>query len=152
MVILALVMTRLKLSPADHRPLREKLPDALIAVVGGAGFGLFLLSIVQRPFDPVLSDFFERYCYAVSKNVGAMIDSPVRDRLGDLTQPVLVLFGERDRLIPNPYLHGGWTDDVAAIGREEIPGSEVLLLPECGHFVQFEKFEETNAAVLNFLD
>jgi pimeloyl-ACP methyl ester carboxylesterase len=95
---------------------------------------------------------FERYCYAVSKNVGAMIDSPVRDRLGELTMPVLVLFGERDNLIPNRYLHGGWTAEVADIGREEIPGSEVLLLPECGHFVQFEKFEETNAAVLDFLN
>src|SRR5690606_4597539 len=28
-VILALVMTRLKLTPRDHRPLREKIPDGL---------------------------------------------------------------------------------------------------------------------------
>ncbi|MBO0903288.1 putative monovalent cation/H+ antiporter subunit A [Jiella sonneratiae] len=65
-VILALVMTRLKLSPADHRPWREKLPDALLAAGGGAGFGVFLLAIAQRPFDPVLSDFFERYSYAIA--------------------------------------------------------------------------------------
>jgi pimeloyl-ACP methyl ester carboxylesterase len=95
---------------------------------------------------------FERYCYAVSKNVGAMINAPVRERLGEIKQPTLVLFGERDRLIPNPYLHGGWTGDVAAIGRDEIPGSEVKLLPDCGHFVQFEKSAETNAAVLEFLN
>ena len=94
---------------------------------------------------------FERYCYAVSKNVGAMIDAPVRERLGEISQPVLVLFGERDGLIPNPYLHGGWTHEVADIGRAEIPGSTVKLLPECGHFAQFEKFEETNAAVRAFL-
>ncbi|TFF25650.1 putative monovalent cation/H+ antiporter subunit A [Jiella endophytica] len=65
-VILALVMTRLRLSPADHRPWRETLPDAALATAGGAGFGLFLLSITQRPFDPVLSDFFERYSYAIA--------------------------------------------------------------------------------------
>ena len=65
-VILALVMTRLKLSPADHRPLREKLPDALLALGGGAGFGLFLLAVVQTPFDSTLSDFFERYSYAIA--------------------------------------------------------------------------------------
>ncbi|MBO0663531.1 putative monovalent cation/H+ antiporter subunit A [Jiella sp. MQZ9-1] len=65
-VILALVMTRLKLSPADHRPWRETLPDAAIAAAGGAGFGLFLLSITQRPFDPLLSSFFERYSYAIA--------------------------------------------------------------------------------------
>jgi len=94
---------------------------------------------------------FERYCYAVSKNVGAMIGSPVRDRLGEIRQPVLVLFGEMDRLIPNPYLHGGWTKEVAEIGREEIPDSRLEVFPECGHFAQFEKFEETNRAVREFL-
>lgn len=94
---------------------------------------------------------FDRYCYAVSKNVGAMIDAPVRDRLGELKQPVLVLFGENDALIPNPYLHGGWTRDVADIGSEEIPNATVWLIPECGHFVQFEKDGETNQAVLEFL-
>ena len=65
-VILALVMTRLKLSVGDHRPWREVLPDAALALGGGAGFALFLLSIVQRPFDAKLSDFFERYSYAVA--------------------------------------------------------------------------------------
>ena len=65
-VILALVMTRLKLSVADHRPWREVLPDAALALGGGAGFGLLLLSIVQRPFDPLLSDFFERFSYQIA--------------------------------------------------------------------------------------
>ena len=65
-VILALAITRLKLSPTDHRPTREKLPDAALAAAAGAGFGLFLLAVVQRPFDSVLSDFFERYSYAIA--------------------------------------------------------------------------------------
>ena len=41
---------------------------------------------------------------------------------------------------------------MAAIGDLEIPGSKVVLLPECGHFVQFEKADETNAEVLDFLN
>ncbi|MDY8108370.1 putative monovalent cation/H+ antiporter subunit A [Fulvimarina sp. 2208YS6-2-32] len=65
-VILALVMTRLKLQPSDHRPLAQKLPDATIAVLAGIGFGLFLLAVVQAPFDRTLSDFFERYSYAIA--------------------------------------------------------------------------------------
>ena len=65
-VILALVMTRLRLSAADHRPLRESLPDAVLAIAGGAGFGLFLLAVTQRPFDASLSDFFERYSYTIA--------------------------------------------------------------------------------------
>jgi multicomponent Na+:H+ antiporter subunit A len=65
-VILTLAMTRLKLSVADHRPLRDKLQAGLLALGAGAGFGLFLLAIAQRPFDRTLSDFFEQYSYAIA--------------------------------------------------------------------------------------
>lgn len=94
---------------------------------------------------------FERYCYAVALNVGAMLDEPVLDRLEDIKQPVLVLFGENDNLIPNRYLHGGYTADIANQGMAGLPNAQLEMIPECGHFVQFEKPEETNAAVLDFL-
>ncbi len=57
-VILALVMTRLRLSPADHRPTGQKLLDFSIASVCGAGLGLLLMRVVEVPFDPTLSTFF----------------------------------------------------------------------------------------------
>ncbi len=57
-VILALVMTRLRLSAADHRGTGEKLVDMTIAILGGLGFGLLLLKITQLPFDASLTDFF----------------------------------------------------------------------------------------------
>jgi pimeloyl-ACP methyl ester carboxylesterase len=94
---------------------------------------------------------FDEYCYAVSRNVAAMIDEPTSGRLGEITQPVLVVFAENDGLIPNPYLHGGRTSKVADIARSEIPGCELLLVPECGHFVQFERPDVVNPAVLEFL-
>lgn len=94
---------------------------------------------------------FEDYCYAVTRNVAAMIDQPVHSRLDEIMVPTLILFGENDALIPNPYLHGGRTRDVATIGETEIPDSELVLIPGCGHFVQFEKPDETNAAVRGFL-
>ncbi|HPF34813.1 MAG TPA: alpha/beta hydrolase [Candidatus Krumholzibacteria bacterium] len=96
------------------------------------------------------SDFMD-YCYAVSRNVSAMIDGPVWSRLGEIAQPTLILFGENDALIPNPYLHGGWTRDVAAIGEREIPRSELVMVPECGHFVQFERPEYVNERVAGFV-
>lgn len=94
---------------------------------------------------------FPRYCYAVAENVGAMLDEPVLERLGEITQPTLVLFGENDNLIPNRFLHGGRTAVVAAAGTAQIPGARLELLAECGHFVQFEKPEQTNAAILELL-
>ena len=93
---------------------------------------------------------FDRYCYAVAENVEAMLDEPVLDRLGEIAQPTLVLFGKNDNLIPNRFLHGGHTADVAVSGAEQIPGAELVLVEKCGHFVQFEKPEETNAEVLRF--
>lgn len=94
---------------------------------------------------------FERYCYAVSKNVEAMIKGYVYDKLDKISQPTLVLWGENDQLIPNRFLHAGWTRDIAAIGEREIPDNKTILFPDCGHFVQFEKAAETNQAIIDFL-
>lgn len=57
-VILALAMTRLKLSPADHRPPMERAVDLSIAGLCGIGFGVLLLKVSQVPFNPELSEFF----------------------------------------------------------------------------------------------
>ena len=57
-VILALVMTRLRLSPADHRPGGEKAIDLTVAALCGLGFGLMLLRVTQVPFDDTLTQFF----------------------------------------------------------------------------------------------
>ena len=94
---------------------------------------------------------FDRYCYAVSKNVQAMIDGYVYDRLDQITQSTLILWGENDELIPNRFLHAGWTKDIAKIGEQEIPNNKTMLFPKCGHFLQFEKPIETNQAILEFI-
>ncbi len=60
-VILTLVMTRLRLSPSDKRPLVQVLPDAAIAIACGLGIMLFLLKVTQASFDTSLTDFFERF-------------------------------------------------------------------------------------------
>ncbi|WP_182084948.1 putative monovalent cation/H+ antiporter subunit A [Aureimonas sp. ME7] len=64
--ILALVMTRLRLMPADRRPWGKILSEAGLAVAGGAGLGLFLLAVTQRPFDPSLATFYETYAYTIA--------------------------------------------------------------------------------------
>jgi pimeloyl-ACP methyl ester carboxylesterase len=94
---------------------------------------------------------FEKYCYAVAKSVHGMVDQPVINLIDRITQPTLIVFGENDNLIPNPYLHGGKTEDIAKIGNEKIKGSKLVIIPECGHFAQYEKYNEFNNAVLEFL-
>lgn len=94
---------------------------------------------------------FEKYCYAVSKNVTSMIDEPVWDKLELISHPTLIIFGENDGLIPNPYLHGGNTVTIGNIGKETIPDSKLVMIPKCGHFAQFEKYEIVNQEIIDFI-
>jgi multicomponent Na+:H+ antiporter subunit A len=65
-VILALVMTRLKLDPTDHRATAEKLADMTIAGFCGAGLCLLLMRVTQAPFDDTLTQFFNTYSYTIA--------------------------------------------------------------------------------------
>ena len=94
---------------------------------------------------------FDNYCYTVVRSVNGMVDQPVYDFLQSIKQETLIIFGENDNLIPNPYLNAGFTEDVADIGKERIPNSKLVMISSCGHFLQFEKPDEFNKAVLDFL-
>ena len=78
-------------------------------------------------------------------------DQPVFEFLPDIKQPSLVIFGENDNLIPNRFLNPGFTKDVALKGHEKLPNSELVMLPNCGHFAQFEKSAEINESISKFL-
>jgi multicomponent Na+:H+ antiporter subunit A len=87
-VILALVMTRLRLSPTDHRPGAEKVVDVTIATACGCAFGLLLLKVTQLPFDPTLSEFFETNARVIAhgRNIVNVIIVDFRglDTLGEI--------------------------------------------------------------------
>ena len=94
---------------------------------------------------------FEDYTYAVWRNVAAMLDGPTHERLEEVQEPTLIIFGEQDRLIPNPYLHGGWTRDVAERGHALIEDSKLIMLPDTGHMTMFERPDAVNEAILDFV-
>ncbi|MBO9628221.1 MAG: putative monovalent cation/H+ antiporter subunit A [Shinella sp.] len=87
-VILALVMTRLELTPRDHRPLREKIPDAVIAIACGLGFALYLLKVTQGRFDTALTDFFNLYSKTIAHGANVVnviiVDFRGTDTLGEI--------------------------------------------------------------------
>jgi len=87
-VILALVMTRLKLTPSDHRPRREKTMDLIVSGSCGAAFGLLLLKVTQLPFDDGLSAFYEANSRALAhgRNIVNVIIVDFRglDTLGEI--------------------------------------------------------------------
>jgi pimeloyl-ACP methyl ester carboxylesterase len=94
---------------------------------------------------------FVLYCLANQQSVAGMVDEPVFDYLGEIKQPTLIIFGENDNLIPNPYLHGGKTEDIAKTAAQKIPNSTLVMIEKCGHFAQFEKPEVVNQAIIQFL-
>ncbi|MBX3569830.1 MAG: putative monovalent cation/H+ antiporter subunit A [Rhizobiaceae bacterium] len=87
-VILALVMTRLRLLPTDRRPGPHKIVDGAIAVAAGVAFGLLLLKVTQVPFDGRLTDFFNAYSRTIAhgRNVVNVIIVDFRglDTLGEI--------------------------------------------------------------------
>lgn len=69
-------------------------------------------------------------------------NSPLNDRLGDLTTPTLIIWGRHDRVFDvscAELMHAG------------VKGSELVILEETGHMPMIEKPEATAAAQLTFL-
>jgi pimeloyl-ACP methyl ester carboxylesterase len=62
-----------------------------------------------------------------------------------------VFFGLNDKFIPNRIFHKTTTEEIARTGTDKIPNSKLIMIPECGHFIPFEKPDEFNNAVINFL-
>lgn len=94
---------------------------------------------------------FEAYCRAVSRSVAGMLDGPVNARLGEISKPVLVIFGEHDGLIPNPFLHGGSTVKLAEREVERFPQGRLEVVERAGHMVQFEQADAWNDVVVQFV-
>lgn len=87
-VILTLVMTRLRLSPSDHRGLGQKLLDGTIALACGTGFALFLMRTTQAPFDNTLTEFFNTFSKTIAHGANVVnviiVDFRGTDTLGEI--------------------------------------------------------------------
>jgi pimeloyl-ACP methyl ester carboxylesterase len=68
---------------------------------------------------------------------------PVSARLGDVSQPTLVVMGELDPDFPDPREEADW------IGR--ILQGAVVMIPEAGHYPQSQRPDLTASAVIAFL-
>ena len=95
---------------------------------------------------------FQWYCNIIPKCIRGMVDQPVIRDLARLEQPTLVIFGEADQLIPNRFLHGHSTKKVAEVADNLIPNSQMKLISKAGHFVMYEKAEEVNQLITDFVN
>ncbi len=96
---------------------------------------------------------FKIYTQTVSNGIKGMLHHPVKNKLNQVKQPVLILFGENDALIPNKFLHPNITRqqllDEAGMA---IKKNKIVQIKEAGHLLQYEKWQEVNAAIKQFLN
>ena len=88
-VILALVMTRLRLSPRDARLYEDLVRDGLLAVLIGAATSVLLLRVLQGAFDGRLSEFFARTSVEIAHGHNIvnviLVDYRGLDTLGEIS-------------------------------------------------------------------
>lgn len=95
---------------------------------------------------------FKQYTEAVSNGIKGMLQHPVRGELEKVKVPVLILFGEEDELIPNPFFHPELSkEELLKEAEMLIKDVKIRLIPKAGHFVHFEKWKEVNQEIKNFL-
>lgn len=92
------------------------------------------------------------YKMMTERCINAMLDEPVYPRLGEITQPTLVLFGEQDAMIPNQLFHPLTTRKLAMSGVKRMQKAQLIMLPNCGHMVMWECANKVNEAIGTWLN
>lgn len=72
----------------------------------------------------------------------ATVLHPILNGLGAITAPTLLVWGEKDRIVPVAHVH---------IAEERLPNARCHIFERCGHMPPLEKPAEFNALVLEFL-
>jgi len=94
---------------------------------------------------------FENYFKSIQHSILAMLNEPVDVFLKSITLPTLIIFGEDDKMIPNPVTKRTKTVEIAKNAHKLIPNSNLLMIPKKGHFLPFEADNECVKAIIDFL-
>jgi len=94
---------------------------------------------LERALDPETAEFMP---LRVGPNMATITDL-WRERLDQVPHETLILWGREDRV--NPL-------DQGLILMRQIPNARFMVMPKCGHWVQWEKADEFNRTVAAFLE
>lgn len=120
-IILALVMTRLKLDKNDRKSGLEAVVATVIAIAVGSGFAALLLKVMQTELDMSLSDYFTKYSAAIAHGHNIvnviLVDFRALDTLGEIsvvmTTGIVIL--ALVRLKPKDHRHKSQKSDAPRI-------------------------------------
>lgn len=86
------------------------------------------------------------------QSIHGMLNEQVHSFLSDIRQPTLLLFAEKDRLIPNRFLHPTLTVETLARQCEALfQQPTVHVLKGTGHFLHLEQASLTNQFIRDFV-
>lgn len=120
------------------------------------------LALKQTVYDPkLISDEWVELYYQIATLPGAWqatlaiintninlfgvrteVYKAIVDKLATITAPTLVFWGQQDRLLPVAH---------AAVATKGLPSARLHIFAPCGHWPQFERSDEFNTLVLEFL-
>lgn len=92
-----------------------------------------------------------QYRSMIDACIQSMLHEPVYQHMHRIQQPVLAMYGERDALIPNRLIHPVTTRQVGITGIAQFPDGQLEMIPQCGHFLQWEKHAVVNTFIRNFI-
>lgn len=91
-----------------------------------------------------------QYRKMIEACIKSMLEDAVYDKLPQVKQPTLVLFGTQDALIPNKLIHPMSVEQLAKEGVKQLPYAFLEMIPDAGHFVQWEAAEVVNNSIYKF--
>lgn len=107
--------------------------------------------MLQELVDLMHRQPVSQYRKMVEACIDSMMEEPVYEQLHTIQQKVLVIYGERDALIPNRLIHHVTTKAMAEHAVAQIPHAQLEMLSGCGHFVQLEKPGVVNDFIREFV-
>lgn len=93
----------------------------------------------------------EHYRKMMEACIVAMLDEPVDMLFPSINIPVSVLFGEKDSLIPNRFIHPVTIRQMLLAAQPSFPQLQYEIIPRCGHFLQWEKADDVNHYLHSFI-
>ncbi len=108
-------------------------------------------TMIKSLTDILHQDDINHWRSMVKSCIHGMLDEQIYDLLKYIQCPVLIVFGEKDQLIPNVYFHPTSTKVIAEIAAAEIKQAQLVIVQQCGHFVFYEKAKEVNEAIEKFV-
>lgn len=118
-----------------------------LAVAGAPGFAARRPEVAQELMNYRLTNPVPPAQYSAQVMAGAamvtLTDAQVAQRMASIQVPVLILFGEHDKVVPP-----GNADRMAS----KLPNATVKILPGVGHIFPIEDPEATVGAITEFLE